>query len=102
MKTIIKLNNYDLDILITEEFAKDIRIGDVLCVYDFDKEVKPDWVIEFIGDEYDESNDKFPVDDDYRENEGYLKLEISSREFRGEELIFWTYIWSNDENFQWK
>jgi hypothetical protein len=95
MKPIIKLNNWEIDIPIENEFAKDIRIGDILCVYDFDTEKYPDWVLEYIGDDFDdEPFDKFPVDTDYRLNNKYFKLEVTGREFRDDILIIWVDIWS--------
>jgi len=96
MKPVIKLNNYDLDIVIANKFAKDIRIGDILCVYDFDNEKKAKWVIDFIGDDYDDAPyDIFPVDPEYREENSYFKLKVTDREFRDDELIIWADIWSN-------
>lgn len=95
MNPIIKLCNYDLDIAVDKEFAKDIRIGDILCVYDFETKEKPEWVLEFIGNEYDDTKDVFPVDEDYREENCYFKLKVIEREFRDNQLIFWVEIWSN-------
>lgn len=94
MKPIIKLNNYDLDIFISKDFAKEVRKDDILCVYNFDEKESADWVTDFNGEVYDDTEDIFPVDKDYREENGYFKLKITEREFRDDELIFWADIYS--------
>jgi hypothetical protein len=96
MKAVIKLNDFDLDIIVDIEVAKNFNSGDILSVYDFDTKEKPKWVLDFIGNKYDdEPYDIFPVDTDYREENGYFKLKVSEREFREDEFIIWVDVYSN-------